>query len=69
MLQLWRQWTLWASRDRSVLEAELAVGAEADELEGLRVGFAVDEDEVRLDVAVAVVVPVAGQRVVAVAGG
>jgi hypothetical protein len=44
------------------------VGAEADELEGLRVRLAVDEDEVGLDVAVAVVLPVAGEHVVAVAG-
>jgi hypothetical protein len=36
-------------------------------LEGLRVRLAMDEDEVGLDVAVAVVLPIAGEGVVAIA--
>ena len=43
--------------------------AEADEFEAVAVGFAVDQDEIGADVAVAVVGPVAGQGVVYVAAG
>ena len=45
------------------------MGAEADQFEAVGVGFAVDQDEVGADVAVAVVGPVAGQGVVDVAAG
>jgi hypothetical protein len=47
---------------------ELGVRAEADELEPRVVGLAVDEQKVAADVALAAVVPVAGERVISVCG-
>ena len=48
-------------------EAEFAVGAESDKFETGRVRFAVDENEIGPNVAIAVIVPFAGQRVIEVA--
>ena len=49
------------------LPAKLCVGAKADELERRGVWLSVNEDEVRPDVTVAVILPLAGQRMIAVA--
>ena len=46
-------------------KAELAVRAEANELKGFVVGFAIDEHEIRPNVAVTKVFPPAGERVIA----
>ncbi len=48
--------------DRS--KAELAVRAEANELESLAVGFAIDEPEIRPNMAVTKVFPSAGERMI-----
>ena len=45
-------------------ETELAVGTEAHKLEARVIRLAVDENEIGPDVAVAMIAPIAGQRVV-----
>lgn len=45
---------------------ELAVRAKSDEVEGIRVGLSVDEEEIGPEVALAAVIPVPGERVVPV---
>jgi len=45
-------------------KAELAVRAEANELESLAVGFAIDEHEIRPNMAVTKVFPPAGERMI-----
>ena len=53
---------------RGALPEQLAMRAQADELEGLRVRLPVDEQEVRPKVALPVVGPLAGELVVMVGG-
>ena len=45
---------------------QFAVGTEADELQHLVVGLAVNQQQVRFNVAFAVLSPIAGQTVVAI---
>ncbi len=47
-------------------KTEFAVGTKADELQHFGIGLPVDQHEVGLDVAVAAILPVADQRMVAV---
>ena len=42
------------------------MGTEPDEAQSVRIGFMVDQHQVRLHVAITVVLPVAGERMVAV---
>jgi len=49
---------------RTLSEPKLAMRAKAHKFEAVVVRLAVDENEIRPDVAVAVIVPFAGQRVI-----
>lgn len=42
------------------------MGAEPHQLQGIRIGPAIDQHQVRLDVAIAMIPPIAGQSVIAV---
>jgi hypothetical protein len=46
-------------------ESEFAMRAEADEFQGVVVGPAIDENEIWANVAIAAVVPIAAERMVA----
>ena len=50
-----------------VLQAQFRMRAEADKLERVSVWLAINQHEIRLHMAIAMVFPVTGQRVVAVA--
>src|SRR5436309_3075188 len=63
-----RNWLVSAPAVDVPSEPELAVRADADKLERVVVGFAIDENEIRPDVAVAAVPPGATQRMIAKAG-
>jgi hypothetical protein len=51
------------------LQPQLAVGAEPHEVEIVRVGLSVDQDEIGANVTVAVIVPFAAKRVVEISLG
>ena len=52
------------TRTHRGLQAQFTVRAEANQLQGVRVWLALDEDQVGLDVAVPMVVPFAAERMV-----
>ena len=56
----------WRHRWR-MLMAQFRMRAEANELQRVVVGLAVDQDQVGLDMAIPVITPIPGQRVVTVA--
>jgi hypothetical protein len=55
---------VFSPSDAKKLQTQFAVGAEAHQFETFSVGLAVDQDEVRADVAIPVVLPFSGKRVI-----
>jgi hypothetical protein len=53
--------------ERDWLQSELAMRAEADKLQGVITDFAIDKDEVRSNMAIAMILPFASERMVTMA--